>query len=185
MSTESINTFNNVGKKWSDDDIELLKNNYTNNNLSVHKLSIMCQRTMYAILCQLKKLNIIENLENANGYNEYIELRDTEKEKLNDIKNNIFKNDYLENNLSLDELSSKYNLSNKKVLKKLFKYDILKESDKIIYEETITNKQERTEKLDAMYTDIQVLKTDIDQIKNDMQEFKNTFNKLINILIKK
>lgn len=182
MSTESINTFNNVGKKWSDEDIELLKNNYTDKNLSVHKLSIMCQRTMYAILCQLKKLNIIENLENANGYNEYIELRDTEKEKLNDIKNNIFKNDYLENNLSLDELSSKYNLSNKKVLKKLFKYDILKESDKIIYEETIANKKD---KLDNMYTDIQVLKTDIDQIKNDMQEFKNTFNKLINILMKK
>ena len=113
MSTESINTFNNVGKKWSDEDIELLKINYTDNNLSVHKLSIMCHRTMYAILCQLKKLNIIENLENANGYNEYIDLRDTEKEKLNDIKNNIFKNDYLENNLSIDELSSKYNLSNK------------------------------------------------------------------------
>ena len=88
MSTESINTFNNVGKKWSDEDIELLKINYTDNNLSVHKLSIMCHRTMYAILCQLKKLNIIENLENANGYNEYIDLRDTEKEKLNDIKNN-------------------------------------------------------------------------------------------------
>ena len=185
MSTESINTFNNVGKKWSDEDIELLKINYTDKNLSVHKLSIMCQRTMYAILCQLKKLNIIENLENANGYNEYIELRDTEKEKLNDIKNNIFKNDYLENNLSLDELSSKYNLSNKKVLKKLFKYDILKESDKTIYEETITNKQERTEKLDAMYNDIQIMKTDIEQIKTDMQEFKNTFNKLINILMKK
>jgi len=185
MSTESINTFNNVGKKWSDEDIELLKINYTDKNLSVHTLSIMCQRTMYAILCQLKKLNIIENLENANGYNEYIEFRDKEKEKLNDIKNNIFKNDYLENNLSLDELSSKYNLSNKKVLKKLFKYDILKESDKAIYEESITNKQERTEKLDAMHNDIQVMKTDIEQIKNDMKEFKNTFNKLINILTKK
>ncbi len=182
MSTESINTFNNVGKKWSDEDIELLKINYTDKNLSVHKLSIMCQRTMYAILCQLKKLNIIENLEEATGYNEYIELRDKEKENLNHIKNDQFKNDYLENNLSIDELSSKYNLSNKKVLKKLFKYDILKESDKAIYEETITNK---TEKIDLMYTDIQVLKTDIDQIKNDMQEFKNTFNKLINILIKK
>jgi len=182
MSTESINTFNNVGKKWSDEDIELLKINYTNNNLSVHKLSIMCHRTMYAILCQLKKLNIIENLESANGYNEYIELRDTEKEKLNDIKNNIFKNDYLENNLSIDELASKYNLSNKKVLKKLFKYDILKESDKTIYEETIANKKD---KLDNMYNDIQVLKTDIEQIKNDMKEFKNAFNKLIGILTKK
>lgn len=182
MSTESINTFNNVGKKWSDDDIELLKNNYTNNNLSVHKLSIIHHRTMYAILCQLKKLNIIENLENANGYNEYIELRDKEKENLNHIKNDQFKNDYLENNLSLEDLATKYNLSNIQVLKKLFKYDILKESDKPIYEETITNK---TEKIDLMYTDIQIMKTDIEQIKNDMKEFKNTFNKLINILMKK
>jgi hypothetical protein len=182
MSTESINTFNNVGKKWSDEDIELLKINYTNNNLSVHKLSIMHHRTMYAILCQLKKLNIIENLESANGYNEYIELRDTEKEQLNDIKNNIFKNDYLENNLSIDELASKYNLSNKKVLKKLYEYNILKESDKTIYEETIANKKD---KLDNMYNDIQVLKTDIEQIKNDMKEFKNAFNKLIGILTKK
>jgi hypothetical protein len=185
MSTESINTFNNVGKKWSDDDIELLKNNYTNNNFSVYKLSIIHHRTMYAILCQLKKMNIINNLEEATGYNEYIEFRDKEKESLNHIKNDLFKTDYLENNLSLEDLATKYNLSNIQVLKKLAKSDILKESDKAIYEETITNKQERTEKLDAMYTDIQVLKTDIEQIKNDMKEFKNTFNKLINILTKK
>ena len=98
------------------------------------------------------------------------------------LYDNIFKNDYLENNLSIDELSSKYNLSNKKVLKKLFKYDILKESDKTIYEETIANKKD---KLDNMYNDIQVLKNDIEQIKNDMKEFKNTFNKLIGILTKK
>lgn len=182
MSTESINTFNNVGKKWSDDDIELLKDNYTNKNLSVQKLSIIHHRTMYAILCQLKKLNIIENLENATGYNEYIELRDNEKESLNHIKNELFKIDYLENNLSLEDLVTKYNLSNVQVLKKLFKSDILKESDKAIYEESITNK---TEKLDAMHNDIQVMKTDIEQIKNDMKEFKNTFNKLINILTKK
>ena len=64
----------------------------------------------------------------------------------------------------------------------LFKSDILKESDKAIYEDSITNK---TEKLDAMHNDIQVMKTDIEQIKNDMKEFKNTFNKLINILTKK
>lgn len=117
MSTESINTFNNVGKKWSDDDIELLKDNYTNKNLSVQKLSIIHHRTMYAILCQLKKLNIIENLENATGYNEYIELRDNEKESLNHIKNELFKIDYLENNLSLEDLATKYNLSNVQVLK--------------------------------------------------------------------
>ena len=182
MSIESINTFNNVGKKWSDEDIELLKINYTDKNLSVHKLSIMCQRTMYAILCQLKKLNIIENLEEATGYNEYIELKSIESKNIKNIKYDQFKNDYLENNLSLEDLATKYNLSNIQVLKKLFKYDILKESDKTIYEETIANK---TEKIDLMYTDIQVLKTDIDQIKNDMQEFKNTFNKLINILMKK
>ena len=185
MSTESINTFNNVGKKWSDDDIELLKDNYTNNNFSVYKLSIIHHRTMYAILCQLKKMNIINNLEEATGYNEYIELKSIESKNIKNIKIDQFKNDYLENNLSLEDLATKYNLSNIQVLKKLFKYDILKESDKPIYEETITNKQERTEKLDAMYNDIQIMKTDIEQIKNDMKEFKNTFNKLINILTKK
>lgn len=182
MSTESLNTFNNVGKKWSDDDIELLKINYNDNNLSVHKLSIMHHRTMYAIICQLKKLNIIENVEDAIGYDEYIELRDTEKESLNHIKNELFKIDYLENNLNLEDLSNKYNLTNEQVLKKLFKYDILKESDKAIYEEAIANKKD---KLDNMYNDIQVLKNDIEQIKNDMKEFKNTFNKLIGILTKK
>ena len=182
MSTESINTFNNVGKKWSDEDIELLKINYTDNNLSVHKLSIMYHRTMYAILCQLKKLNIIENLENATGYNEYIELREEEKESLNHLKNDLFKTDYLENNLSIYELSSKYNLNNEQVLKKLYKSDILKEADKAIYEETIANKKD---KLDNMYNDIQVLKTDINEIKTDIKEFKNIFNKLIGILTKK
>lgn len=181
MSTDSINTFDNVGKKWSDNDIDELKINYTENNLSVYKLSIIYHRTMYAILCQLKKLNLITNLEDATGYNEYNELKDTEKENLNHIKNDSFKTDYLDNNFSLEDLSSKYNISDVQVLKKLFKCDILKESDKEIYEETIN----KTSKLNTMHNDIQELKSDIAQIKNDIAEFKNKFNILINILTKK
>ena len=119
MYKELFNTFNNVGKIWSDDDIELLKDNYTNNNLSVQKISIIHQRTMYSILYKLKELNIIENLENATGYNEYIELR------YNDIENELLKIDYLKNNLSLEDLATKYDLSNVQVLKKLFKIDYL------------------------------------------------------------
>lgn len=182
MSTESINTFDNVGKKWSDTDIELLKDNYSNNNLSVQQLSIIHQRTMYAIICQLKKINLIINVEDVNGYDEYIELRDIEKENLNHIKNDLFKTDYLEKNLNINELAIKYKLSDKQVLKKIFKYDILKESDKEIYNETIMN---NTDKLDAMHDNIETMKNDIEQIKNDITEFKNIFNKLISILTKK
>ena len=185
MSEETLNTFNNVGKKWTDNDNNLLKNNYIDNKLSVYKLSIIHQRTMYAIICQLKKINLIENLEEAIGYNEYVELRNKEKENLNHIKNDSFKTDYLENNLSLDDLSSKYNLSDVQVLKKLFKSDILKESDKAIYEETINNTKSSIDKLNIMHNDIQEIKNDIKEIKNDIFEFKNKFNTLINILTKK
>lgn len=182
--SEEINTFINVGKKWSNNDVESLRDNYTNNNLSVHQLSIIYQRTMYSILCQLKKMNIIINLEDATGYNEYIESRDNEKISLNNIKHEQFKNDYLENNINIKDLCIKYDLSTIQILKKLYKYDILKESDKLIYNELLDEKK-NIDKCDEIYNDIQILKTDIEQIKNEMKEFKNTFNKLIDILTKK
>ena len=171
----------NIGKKWTDSDIDELKINYTENNLSVYKLSIIYKRTMYAILCQLKKLNLIVNLEEANGFDEYNILKDIEKDNLNHIKNDSFKNDYLDNNFSLEDLSSKYNISDVQVLKKLFKCGILKNSDKEIYDDTIN----KTTKLNNMHNDIQEIKNDIANIKNDISEFKNKFNILINILTKK
>lgn len=180
MSVESTNEFTNVGKKWTDTDIELLKTNYTKNKLSVYQLSIIHKRTMFAIICQLKKIYLILNNEDAIGYSEYVELKKDEQTKLNDYKNNLFKNDYLEFNLSLEDLENKYNLSNIQVLKKLYEFNILKESDLIIYEEKVNNKT-----LQDMQNDIKEMKNDINQIKNDITEFKNKFNILINILTKK
>lgn len=155
MSDITMNTFDNVGKKWTENDIKLLKTNYTTNNLSVYNISIILKRTMYGILCKLKSINIIDTIENANGYDEYMELREKEKENLNEIKNSILKSDYLENNLSVDELVAKYDLPKKNILKQLFSYNILKEEDKKIYEETFANKENKSDKMNL---DIQELK---------------------------
>jgi len=182
MSDITMNTFDNVGKKWTENDIKLLKTNYTTNNLSVYNISIILKRTMYGILCKLKSINLIDTIENANGYDEYMELREKEKDNLNEIKISILKSDYLENNLSVDELVAKYDLPKKNILKQLFSYNILKEEDKKIYDELITNKENKSDKMNI---DIQELKKELLEIKTEIKEFKNAFNQLIGILTKK